>query len=155
MRWRSELGRLTWERNGGPSPEVGVFVPVSDLSIAGALPAGSELTSGFPALPGLAETLLRGGSQRCAWEGGVGAEVGSHLGSAVRVPVTNLLLAPDRSDLVPVERLPAGAGALPLTALQKAPGRGERISEGQWEPFGPQGSVPSKNKTEISYSGQE
>lgn len=39
--------------------------PYNNLLIAGALPAGSELTFGFPLLPGLAVTLLHGSSGGC------------------------------------------------------------------------------------------
>lgn len=134
MRGESELGSLTGGRNGGPSPGVGVFVPVRGLGTAGALPAGSELAAGSPGLPGRAVALLHGSSSRCDWEdsrGRRGLTPGQHRESSRNDPA----LGTRQSDFRPVERLPAAAGALPVTSLQRGPGLGERITESYWEPL--------------------
>lgn len=94
----------------------------------------------------------------------VRAEVDSQLGSrksdAAGVPITHQLLAPMSMASKPDERLAAGAGALPLSSLQRSPGLGERVPERTEEclsaSFGPKESVSFKNKKEISsYSEQE
>jgi len=73
-----------------------VYVPIHNLLVAGALPAGSELAFGFAWLPGLAGALLCGSSN------GVGVELDLHLGRrkshTVSVSITYLLLVPNDGD---------------------------------------------------------
>lgn len=119
--------------------------PYIKLLIAGPLPAGSELTFGFPMLSGFAV------SPPCVKS----TPVDLHLSSRKSVLITNLPWHQLGVTSKPDESLAAGAGALPQPLLQ-----GERKSEHTEQSLsvalGPKELVPLKNRKEISsYSGKE
>lgn len=77
--------------------------PYNNLLTAGALPAGSELTFGFPKLSGLAVSP-------CCMAAVVGARVDLQLGSRKRVFITNLPWHQLGMTSKPAESPAAGAG---------------------------------------------
>lgn len=121
--------------------------PYNNLLTAGALPASSEFTFGFPMSAGLA-------ASPCCMGAVVGAQLDLQLGSRKSVLIINLPQHQVGVISKPAESLAAGAGALPQHSRWGQAGLGERKSEHTEQnlsvALGPKELVPFKNRRQIS-----